>query len=73
MYFGHPFFGGFFHLLTWITVIFLIVWFLRRSHHCGGKCSHHTENSALNILKERYAKGEIGKEELDQKKNDLGV
>lgn len=33
---------------------------------------HHLEKDALKVLQERYAKGEIGREEYKEKKKDLG-
>lgn len=62
--------GGFMMIVFWAVAIALIVWVVRE---VGGKGTHasHTSSQALNILKERYAKGEIDKEEFESKKKDL--
>jgi putative membrane protein len=44
--------------------VFLIRWFL-------GETVIKREDSALEILKKRYARGEINKEEFDERKRDL--
>ena len=59
--------AGFLMLLFWILVIVglvvLVRWVIGSSS--GG------ESRALTILKERYAKGEITKEQFDQMKRDI--
>lgn len=61
--------GGIMMLLFWAAVIIFIVWAVKE---IGGKNNGKRDsNSALDILKERYAKGEINKEEFEQKKKDL--
>ena len=69
-YGDHMFFGGLFTILFWVGLVALIVWAVHGKKGCGGGCCK-MKNDALDILKERYARGEIGKEEFDAKKKDL--
>jgi putative membrane protein len=60
-------------VVFWIAVIvgiiFLIKW-LVISTSAGGRGAR-SEDSPLEILKQRYARGEIDKEEFEEKKKDL--
>ncbi len=68
-----------FHVVFWILVVWFVLWLIRgargRRHHmwCDGhNCNHPMHgNSALDLLKERYAKGEISKEEFEERKRVL--
>lgn len=74
----HSLFGGIFMIFFWVAFALLIVWVIRGGRHGRfgrhrGCCGGHDMggNRAIDILKERYAKGEINKEEFDTKKKDL--
>ncbi len=58
----------------WIVVIIGIIFLIRWLTGSSSQRSHEVRSgdSALEILKIRYAKSEIGKEEFEQKKKDLG-
>jgi putative membrane protein len=64
--FGWGFGGGIMMLIFWIAVILLIVWAVQ-----SFKSRDSQKTSALDTLKERYAKDEISKEEFETKKRDL--
>ena len=64
-------FGGGFMWLFWILPIVVIVWAVKAVVG-SGKNPADTGKSALDILKERYARGEIDQEEFEQKRKDLG-
>lgn len=65
-------FGGGFMIFLWVGLIALLVWVAMRIIRGSGNGSGgETKKDALDIAKERYAKGEISKEEFEQIKKDL--
>lgn len=63
-------FGGSFMWLFWIVSIVLIVWAVKLAVGIGSR-QEERGRSALDILKERYAKGEIDQAEFEQKRETL--
>ena len=61
-------FGGLWMVVFWGGLIALIVWGVRKLTQRDGSTS---KGSPLDIARERYAKGEISREEFNQFKNDL--
>lgn len=66
--------GGLFMLLFWGGLILLVVFgvqaLFRQSGNSGNLSSGSGKN-ALDILKERYARGEIGQEEYEERQRNL--
>lgn len=62
--------GMLFFVLLWVVLIGLAVWALIAVSRKSGTRAAAPE-VALNVLKERYARGEIGKQEFEEKKRDL--
>ena len=61
-------FGGLWMLIFWVGLIGLIVWGISKLSRRDGSTPRH---SPLDVVKERYAKGEISREEFEQLKKDL--
>jgi putative membrane protein len=67
-------FLGVLHMALWwvliiLGIIVLVKWLSGGS--ATSRADRAGEGRALEVLKERYARGEIGKEEFEQKKRDL--
>jgi len=70
MWGDHWMFGGFmwvFWILVIVGLFFFIKWLVQQNR--PGETRQN--ESSLEILKKRYARGEIDKEEFEQKKKDL--
>ncbi len=66
---GWGIFGLILWLIFWILVVIGLVLLIKYLWEGGPAKREH--ESALEILKKRYAKGEINKEEFEEKKKDL--
>ncbi len=58
-------------IIFWGLVIWAAVALVRELSHPGGTNASGGTESALEILKKRYARGEINKAEYEEKKKDL--
>lgn len=65
---GMGWFWWIFMVVFWILVILGIVYLVRLAIGTKGE---GREETAIEILKKRYAKGEISKEEFEEKKKEL--
>jgi putative membrane protein len=67
--------GGAFNMIIWPLVIIALVvgviWFVRSPSYSGaGRLQLPRRSSGLDILEERYARGEINRDEFLQKKQE---
>ena len=65
--FGLPFFGGIMMVLFWVIMIGGGIWLFRSLARGSGQSIWNapSREAPLDILKARYAKGEISKEQFD--------
>lgn len=68
MFDGHMFgVGGGFMWLFWLILIVVVIWVIMAGTSGGGPQS----KSPLELAQERYAKGEISREEFEQIRKDI--
>ncbi|MDA3900920.1 MAG: SHOCT domain-containing protein [Spirochaetes bacterium] len=67
MHFG---FGGLFMWIIFIAILALVIYVVVRMSKSTPTFKNH-EDAPLDILKKRYARGEISKDDFDNMKKDL--
>ena len=63
------------HMIIWLLVFVLViaalVWFVRAMVRPLDRSRSERRSAGLDVLEERYARGEIGRDEFLQKKRDI--
>ena len=68
---GTMFFGGGLMWIFWIVVILGIIFIVKTLSTTDKESKYLDAKKPLEILKERYARGEIDESEFEQKRDDL--
>lgn len=66
---GGMFFGGGFMWIFWILIIVFIIYAIKAG--MGNSTDDSSKESPLEILKKRYARGEINEEEYERRRKEL--
>jgi putative membrane protein len=73
--YGMSWFSHILMIVFWVAlivgIIFLIRWLVVASRSGGHQAVNQGGDTALDILRKRYARGEINKQEFEEKKRDL--
>lgn len=75
-YMGHEygffgFLGGVVSFVFWVIVIIFVIKLIKRGRHHHDWRKMWSDRGAMGVLRERFAKGEISKEEYEEKKKVL--
>ena len=68
---GHMFFGPVIMILVIAAIVALVVWIMRGTGRPRHRCRHRRK-SPQDILKERYARGELSTKEFEERRKVLG-
>lgn len=70
---GSMLFGGGFMWILWIALIVLVIWSIKGLGNIGGNKTDRNDekDSPIEILKKRYARGEIDEQEFERRKKEL--
>jgi len=67
---------GLLHMLVWVVVLVAIIagviWLVRSLADTGASTARLQRSAGLDVLEERYARGEINRDEYLKKKKDIG-
>ena len=68
---GNMFFGGGFMWIFWLIVIAVVAIAIKTLISSGLQADEMKQHTALDILKKRYASGEIDEEEFKRRRKEL--